>query len=189
VATSKQIINSPNQNDTVSVQTPIKDPIPAVVVEPKRVKQAPKPVPTPIAAEKPIVPAENNSISNITHTAKPKPDKKPAKKKPDISLSIMDQVLVKDTVKFGQSILITLQASGIKAKDMAVYNTLGKQLKPMAVDGRTFYFELPYSTTLFNLRVYDLGAKISKEREFKGNANCKWYVKRVLGSNTGVKVD
>jgi hypothetical protein len=189
VATSTPIIKSIVPNETLLAPPPRETPIPAVAVKPNRVKQAPKPLPMPIAPEKPIVPAENNSISNITYTAKPKPDKKPAKKKFDVSLSIMDQLLVKDTVTFGQSILITLQASGINAKDLAVYNSLGKQLKPMAVDGRMYYFELPYSKAPFKLRVFDLGAKISKEREFKGNANSKWYVKRVLGSNSGLKVD
>lgn len=189
VATSTPIIKSMVPNDTLSTPPPKETPIPAVAVKTNRVKQAPKPLPMPNLPEKPILQAENNAIRNVTYSAKPPPVKVPSKKKFDISLSLMDQVVVKDTVKTGQSILVTLEFSGIKSKDLAVYNSAGKQLKPMAIDGGTFYFELPYSATPFKLSVHDMGAKISKAHEFKGNANSKWYVKRVLGSDSGVKVD
>jgi hypothetical protein len=136
----------------------------------------------PLKSTEPAPVKQDSLTTNTAPLAKQEPVTISHKKRPDVGLYLTDQVRLKDTVKLGKPILITLRASGINTTNLYVFNADGLRLKPVAVDGKLLYFEFPSSAEPFKLKVMDNDSKVQKERIFKGNTNCSWYVQRMLGS-------
>lgn len=92
---------------------------------------------------------------------------------------LIDEIQSKDTVVFGQNLLLTVKTSGIKYGNLVIITDRGEKIRPITTDGNTYYFDIKSTPTNFKLTATDIEINLSKDRIFDGNTNCIWIIKRI----------